>query len=120
MNNSFLLVKKERINNYMNILRNKMLNPDYIDKLIAFPILLMCVSGISNKEIAEYLVISIEDVVFDCYKYLGFDGWETSLDHNPWFYHKNNLNWDLTKLDKCGIIVDILDKFINIRKELDY
>jgi ribosomal silencing factor RsfS len=57
--------------------------PKILDYIATQQILKLCCTGLSNKKIAEYLEIDIEDVENTLFEFLNFEGWENDLDINP-------------------------------------
>ena len=80
--------------------------------------LLLCVSGFTNSEIADFEGMDVEDVDIYIRTYLDFEGWKERLDFNPWFMY--NYRLDLTNPIMCGIINcnKLCDKFKEFRKEI--
>ena len=84
-----------------------------VDHVSVFPVLRLCVSGISNMKIAYFSDLDeyvVERILFQS---LGFTGWQLDLDLNPWqIYQTTQGNYELyemkilslTSLINCDII----------------
>jgi hypothetical protein len=59
------------------------IEPEIVDLFCDFSVLLLCVSGSSNKSISNFLDMDALDVENTLLKYYGFPGWLDDLEINP-------------------------------------
>ena len=64
--------------------------PELVDLMASNEILLMCVSGSSNKSISSILNIDIEAVSEILDSILSFKGWEKDLEYSPYSIYKED------------------------------
>jgi hypothetical protein len=92
------------------------IEPEIVELFCDFSVLLLCVSGSSNKSIANFLDMDIEEVRNINKKYIGFFGFDEDLPINPIRqYREDKLsywdrNYDLLRI--CGRFEE-LEKLLN-------
>jgi hypothetical protein len=59
-----------------------------MDMLADYDVLLLCVSGLSNLSISEFLDVSIKEVRKILMENLHFLGWEEDLKWNPYYFYR--------------------------------
>jgi hypothetical protein len=103
--------------------------PRVVDAIACDEILLLCVSGVSNENVARNLEIDGEYVDCVIKDFLEFGGWEYNLDINPFFIYNSHSQYDDYK-SECSIISPVLTeelinksyglcrKYDKIRKEI--
>lgn len=90
------------------------IEPEIVDLFCDFSVLLLCVSGSSNKSISEFLDIDIDEVENVNQKYFGFGGWIKDLPINPIRLYKEG------KVGDAGeFITMICERFIELEKVLN-
>lgn len=104
---------------------------ELVDLMASYDILALSASGVSNETISSILNIDIEEVKSEIQKYLGFDGWEHTLEFNPRKMFENYSEIDdasyaifLFNIKQDGfkdanLLVDVLQRFHKLEKELE-
>lgn len=86
--------------------------PAISDFIAVKDILRLCVSGLSNKTIANELDTTVDYVKDVLQHYMEFEGWEEDADFNPYFiYKKSNDNFIAfcQELRNISPVTDLLD-----------
>jgi hypothetical protein len=83
--------------------------PRIVDAIACDELLLLCVSGLTNRSIAYHLDMDIEYVEKVVQEFLKFRGWDYDLDINPFHVYNNHKEYE----DFCEtsrIITPLLNK----------
>jgi hypothetical protein len=118
----------EIINKYYSVRFD--IPPRVVDTIACEELLLLCVSGLSNKSIAYHLDMDVDYVEKAVSEFLLFEGWEYDLDINPFYVYNNHKEYqdfcetsltitpllDKTQLNKS---YNLCQKFEKIRKEIN-
>lgn len=67
-----------------------------LESMSDYDVVLLCVSGMSNEDISNFLDIDRKETDKIILKHLFFAGWEPTLSYNPYYFYRLSL--------KCGII----------------
>lgn len=92
-------------------------NEEILDLIAVYPILDLCVKGLSNKAISRILEEPIYEVTSVIQKYLYFDGFESTLDVQLDLWY-NDLE-DLFPEEEAKSLRGILDRFNTIERRIE-
>jgi hypothetical protein len=59
-----------------------------LESMADYEVVLLCVSGMSNIDIAEFLELDKPVVDFIIRKHLDFDGWSKTMEWNPYYFYR--------------------------------
>jgi len=88
-----------------------------MEMLADYDVVLLCVSGLSNKTISNFLGICTSEVRKIIMKNLHFLGWEDDLDWNPYYFYRIFLCCDTINSTNFSVFVKNNSFIINHSKK---